>query len=607
MQFLQSLLIGGPSLMTLTWKGRAHVTASSATDGLLERREVANPPSSERSPADGAAIEPMAGKCRGLGLASALLCLSSLGWIGQAAMLATGVGAISQGGGVGEVAVPAAVVAGIGVLRAGLHAAGGRLAFLAARRELSAQRTAAAAALAVRSPLDSGRPASGLVASVLGEQAETIIPYLARFRPTLMRASLVPLVMLICILPISWLAAVILALCAPLIPIFMALIGWRAKAASEKQLAETGGINAFLLDRLRGLATIRALDAVDATAKRLRADADSLRLRTMAVLRIAFLSSAVLEFFAALGVAATAVYVGFSLLGSIEIGTWDGRLTLTQGLFILLLAPAFFEPLRELSAVWHDRANGEAALSALGELASSRRTILGGADMQSPMPAGEAIVEIEALVFRHEPGRDAAVDHLDLSIAAGEHLALWGASGSGKTTLLSLIAGLARHEAGVIRIGGIPLRDDTADGLRRRMAWIGQSPHIFAGSVMRNIALGRGDIDAPAVTAALEDTALDKVFTRERVAAVGEGGLGLSGGEALRLALARMMVDERADIILADEPTAHLDAQTAAAVTDALLALARDRVLIVATHDPVLAARMSRVVRLDDRARRVAA
>ncbi|MDK4701793.1 thiol reductant ABC exporter subunit CydD [Rhizobium sp. CNPSo 4062] len=583
------------------------MTASSATDGMLERRKLANSPASESLTIGKAAKEPMAAKCRGLRLASALLCLSSLGWIGQAAMLAVGVGAISEGGGVGEVAVPAAVVAGIGVLRACLDSAGGRLAFVAARRELSTQRAAAAAALAARSPLDGARPASGLAASVLGEQAEAVVPYLARFRPTRMRASLVPLVMLICILPISWLAALILALCAPLIPIFMALIGWRAKAASEKQLAETGGINAFLLDRLRGLATIRALDAVDLTARRLRADAASLRLRTMAVLRIAFLSSAVLEFFAALGVAATAVYVGFSLLGSIEVGTWDGRLTLTQGLFILLLAPAFFEPLRELSAVWHDRASGEAALSALKELASSRQTILGGTDMPSPMPAGEAGVEIEALAFRHTPERDAAIDHFDLSITAGEHVALWGASGSGKTTLLSLIAGLARYEAGVIRIGGVPLRDDTADALRRRMAWIGQSPHIFAGSVMRNIALRRDGIDAPAVASALEGVALDKVFTPERVAAVGEGGLGLSGGEALRLMLARMMVDERADIILADEPTAHLDAQTAAAVTDTLLALAKGRILIVATHDPVLAARMDRIVRLDRPARRAAA
>src|SRR6478752_9630380 len=129
-----------------------------------------------------------------------------------------------------------------------------------------------------------------------------------------------------------------------------------------------GSMNAFLLDRLRGLATLRALDAVDATAQRLGESAQSLRTRTMAVLRIAFLSSAVLELFSALGVAMVAAYVGFHLLGTLGFGTWGRTLSLGEGLFVLLLAPAFFEPLRELSAVWHDRAAGEAALASLARL-----------------------------------------------------------------------------------------------------------------------------------------------------------------------------------------------------------------------------------------------
>ncbi|NLR97904.1 thiol reductant ABC exporter subunit CydD [Rhizobium sp. P38BS-XIX] len=571
---------------------------------MMERRDALGSGNSKTTDARKAIRHSPVEKRSGLGFASALLCLSSLIWIGQAAMLAISVGGISRGGDIAEVAVSAAVVAGLGILRASLEAAGGRLAFRAARHALSVHRAAAAATLARRSPLDSGRPASGLAASLLGEQAEAIVPYLARFRPVRMKASVVPLVMLGCIFPISWVAALVLALCAPLIPIFMALIGWRAQAASEKQLAETGGINAFLLDRLRGLATIRALGAVDATALRLRADAESLRIRTMAVLKIAFLSSAVLEFFAALGVAATAVYVGFSLLGSIDIGTWEGPLTLTEGLFILLLAPAFFEPLRELSAVWHDRASGEAALAALKDLASPRQAILGGSDEGTPVYGGVASVELDSVVFRHQPGLKAVIDHVTLSVAAGEHVALWGASGSGKTTILSLIAGLARCEAGSIRIGGMPLRDDTADGLRRRMSWIGQSPHVFAGSVRRNVGLGRNEIDANAVADALAGVDLSKVLTAERVMAVGEGGLGLSGGEALRLALARLMVGSDAEIILADEPTAHLDAETAAVVTEALLTLAKGRTLIVATHDPVLAERLGHVIKLDAGARR---
>jgi len=549
-------------------------------------------------------------KPAGLLLAASLQTAAALVWIPQAALLALSVGIISDGGSTIDVVLAALAILALGIIRAAIDAAGGRIAFRTARNELTSRRNLAVAALAARSPLDIGKPASGFAASVVGEQAEAVVPYLARFQPVRMKASAVPLVILACILPVSWVAGLILLVSAPLIPVFMALIGWRAKAASEKQLAETGGLNAFLLDRLRGLATIRALGAVDITAVRLRADADSLRNRTMAVLKIAFLSSAVLELFAALGVAATAVYIGFSLLGSIDIGTWHGRLTLAQGLFILLLAPAFFEPLRELSTVWHDRANGEAALAALDALSSHGSAIL-GSDEPDPDDARAVLaapsVQIDGLVFRHAPDLATVIDNLCLDVATGEHIALWGASGSGKTTILSLIAGLASQETGMIRIGGVPLTENNAGALRRRMAWIGQRPHIFSGSLKRNVSLGRADIDDGAIEDALRAVRLDGVIAANEIAAVGEGGLGLSGGEALRLALARVAANHDVGIIIADEPTAHLDAATAADVTEALLALAKGRTLIVATHDPRLAARLDRIIHLETQRKGIAA
>ncbi|WFU04096.1 thiol reductant ABC exporter subunit CydD [Rhizobium sp. CB3171] len=549
-------------------------------------------------------------KPAGLLLAAGLQTAAALIWIPQATLLAFSIGVISDGGSTMDVVWAALAVLAFGFVRAALDAAGARVAFRTARDELTSRRNRAVAALAARSPLDIGKPASGLAASVVGEQAEAIVPYLARFRPVRMKASAVPLVILACVFPVSWIAGLILLVTAPLIPIFMALIGWRAKAASEKQLAETGGLNAFLLDRLRGLATIRALGAVDITATRLRADADSLRKRTMAVLKIAFLSSAVLELFAALGVAATAVYIGFSLLGSIDVGTWHGRLSLAQGLFILLLAPAFFEPLRELSAVWHDRANGEAALAALDALSSQGTAILDADEQDASddrMVLAAPSVQIDRLIFRYAPDLPAVIDKLGLNVAAGEHVALWGASGSGKTTILSLIAGLAPQEAGVIRIGGVPLTKNSAAPLRQRMAWIGQRPHIFSGSLKRNIGLGRPDIDDGAIDDALRAVRLDTVIAANEIAAVGESGLGLSGGEALRLALARVAANRAAGIILADEPTAHLDAATAAEVTEALLALAKGRTLIVATHDPLLASRLDRTIRLEPHHKEIAA
>ncbi|MBB3406407.1 ATP-binding cassette subfamily C protein CydD [Rhizobium sp. BK316] len=544
------------------------------------------------APAREAAAHKPSGTRSRLRSAAMLQAFAATLWIPQAGLLAWSVGRLADGGGLADILWPAVLVLLLGVVKSCLDAAGGRLAFRAARAELSKKRVAAVGLLARLSPVNAGRPASGEAASVLGEQAELIVPYLSRFQPARMKASLVPLVILVCIFPISWIAALVLLFAAPLIPIFMALIGWRAQAASEKQLVATGGLNAFLLDRLRGLATIRSLDAVDATALRLRAEAESLRTRTMAVLKIAFLSSAVLELFSALGVAMTAVYVGFSLLGEIRFGAWSGGLDLSQGLFVLLLAPAFFEPLRELSAVWHDRASGQAVLKALDGLAAGGLVLPDQQNAQVTAVSEAFDIRLENVGFRYRPEHVPIFDTFNLGIAAGEHVALLGASGTGKSTLMSLIAGLAPCNEGRVLIGG-------ANEGRGKMAWIGQKPHIFAGTIAGNIALGRPDIKKTDVSKALDLAKLGSVAQAYGHRPLGEAGIGLSGGEALRLAIARAACDPNIRIILADEPTAHLDAQTAAEITESLLALAKGRTLIVATHDPLLAARMHRAIRLD--------
>ena len=520
--------------------------------------------------------------------AALLQTAGALLFIPQAALIALSVGRIANGGGLDAVLWPAFFIVILGIAKSCLEAAGGRLGFKAARAELSRRRAAAVAALARRSPVDPSRPASGEAASVIGEQAELIVPYIARFQPARFKATAVPLVMLVCIFPISWIAALILLIAMPLIPVFMALIGWRAQAASEKQLAATGGLNGFLLDRLRGLTTIRALGAVDQTATRLRADADDLKNRTMAVLRIAFLSSAVLELFAALGVALLAVYVGFSLLGEITFGAWSGGLDLTTGLFLLLLAPAFFEPLRDLSSVWHDRASGEAALLALDGIATGGLDIVKEADGRQ---TARFDIELDDAGFRYAADKPPAIGAFSCRIMQGEHVALLGASGSGKSTLLALIAGLAPVSEGTVRIGGLPLGE--AGDWRRHIAWIGQRPHIFAGSLAGNITLGRAGTKADD---ALHAARLEHVAAVYGKRPLGEGGLGLSGGEALRLAIARAACNPDIRIILADEPTAHLDAATAADIIDSLIHLAKGKTLVVATHDPRLAARMQRVI-----------
>ncbi len=525
---------------------------------------------------------------------------ASLLYVAQAAVIARAIDAIAGGAGLAQMVAPALLVLALGLVRAVMEALGSRLCYRAARTALSHLRQDVSRALAGRSPLDAGRLPAGLAASAMAEQAEAVVPYLWRFRPARLRATVVPLVVLGAMLSFSWAAALVLLVALPLIPVFMALIGWRAQAASEAQLVEVGGLNGFLLDRLRGLATIRALGAVDITATRLRASAEGLRARTMAVLRIAFLSSAVLELFSALGVALVAVYVGFHLLGTLDFGAWGGRLTLGEGLFILLLAPAVFEPMRDLSAVWHDKAAGVAALATLERLCAAGLPLPGarGTAFEPASAAPAPDVRLEGVSFRH-PGGALVLEDLDLTVAPGERVALLGPSGAGKSTLLALMAGLAPAASGRVRIGGTLLTDATAADLRTGIAWIGQRPHFFAASLRANIALGRPWIAAEAAEEALTFAVLEHVSGALRGAPIGEDGAGLSGGEALRLALARAAVDPRVQLILADEPTAHLDATTAAEITEALLTLAIDRTLIIATHDPVLAARMDRVIHLE--------
>ncbi|WP_146012612.1 ATP-binding cassette domain-containing protein, partial [Janthinobacterium sp. AD80] len=214
--------------------------------------------------------------------------------------------------------------------------------------------------------------------------------------------------------------------------------------------------------------------------------------------------------------------------------------------------------------------------------------------------AAAPAVDIRQLRFAH-PGEAPVFDGFDLTVGPGEHVALLGASGAGKTTLLSLLAGLLPASGGDIRIGGVRLNDSTVNTLRQRMAWMGQRPHVFAASVSQNVTLGRTGATAAQVTQALHLADLAAVAQAQPAVMLSDGGQGLSGGEAVRLALARVALHPHADLLLVDEPTAHLDSETAARVTDALLALARGKTMLVATHDPVLASRLQRTLLVDAR------
>lgn len=481
---------------------------------------------------------------------------------------------------------------GLGVLRAGLNRLAARFLGTAAEiriRDLRAE--------IIRAETATGTAArfggAGAIGALTTGKLETLRPFLLRYAPARMRVMVVTLAILAITAWFSWAAAVVLLAAGPLIPVFMALVGWAAKEASAKQMVEIGSLNDLLADRLAALSDLKLIGAGPQVVDGFADASDGLRLRTMAVLRIAFLSSTVLELFSALGVAMIAVWVGFALLGEIGWGTWGTPLTPFAGIYILLLAPDFFQPLRDLAAAWHDKASAEAVLEEMDIWRSEERPAMSGAGAWAA-PLAFAGLSARDLVMVRGTRR---IRLPDLDLRPGESLALTGPSGAGKTTLLRVLAGLEQPEQGSVHIGSRSLTTENADAWRATLGWMPQSPRFLSRSLRHNIGFG-APLD-PAVLNLSRVTPILPALPSGELAKLGETGAGLSGGEARRVMLARAL-HGRPKVILADEPTADLDAETAQDIVEGLLGfVARGGTLIVATHDPRLMSRMQRQIELE--------
>ncbi|NIX78115.1 thiol reductant ABC exporter subunit CydD [Microvirga terricola] len=489
----------------------------------------------------------------------------------------------------------------------GLRAA---LAFVSERAGASAAETIKSrlrAALFTRlldeSPAWTAARPSGAIASMIVDQVEALEGFFARFIPALVAAAILPLAFAVVVLPVEPVVGLLFLVTAPLIPVFMALVGWGAEAASRSHVRAMARLSGLFADRLRGIVTLKLFGRAEAEAAHVEAASDELRRRTLGVLKVAFLSSAVLEFFAALGVAGVAVYVGLTYLGLIDFRTTP--LTLQAGLFCLLMAPEVYFPLRQLAVHYHDRAAAKAAVAEMAILFDALPDL---SEREAPVrPAGDAAlvqaisVAVSSLTMKTPDGRHLVFDEAGFSISSGEQVAILGQSGIGKSTLLEALARLRTYEGGIV-LGVQDLQDIKEEDLRNRIAFLGQRPRLFQGSIADNIRLGRRDASDEEVRTAAEKAqvlAFADLLDQGLETIIGDGGVGLSGGEAHRVALARIFLRDPA-LILLDEPTAHLDVETEARVIDAIRVFAKGRTLIVATHSQKVAAVVDRVFHIAD-------
>ena len=420
-------------------------------------------------------------------------------------------------------------------------------------------------------PMWSRQIRSGELAYIISHQVEALEGFFARYIPSIFSATIVPLMFAIALLPVDIIAGALLIVTLPLIPLFMALVGWGAEAASRRHQGALVHLSGFFVDRVRGLLTLKLYGQAQAQADAVGKAANELYVRTMAVMRLAFLSSAVLEFFAALGVAGMAVYIGLSYLGMLDIKS--SPFSLQTGLFCLLMAPEAYIPLRQMAANYHDRGAARAAISEIHNFFDNPCSLTSIGNQQ-PINS--------------------------INIESGKSYALVGPSGSGKTTILEQLAGL-RPCVSNVTIQGVPLfKWLDLDG-HKKTVLIGQRPYLFAGTLAENIRMGRKfatDADVLSAAKAADVWSFAKHRPGGLESRVGHHGSGLSGGQKQRVSLARLFLTDP-DLILLDEPTAHLDKNTIKNILPAVFEFAQGKSMMIATHDHLVASMCDHTLKLD--------
>ena len=511
--------------------------------------------------------------------------------IAQAWLLATVIsGAFLRHRGLGALERPLVLLLAVIVARAGLGWLTERTAARSSASAKSELRTALVERVALLGPagLDAEEP--GTLAVLATSGVDALDDFFARYLPQLFLAVIVPVAVLLVVVGIDWISAVIIAMTVPLIPVFMALVGASTQERMARQAAVLQRLAGHFLDVVAGLPTLKVFGRAKAQAATIRDITGRYRKATMDTLRVAFLSSLILELLATISVALVAVAVGLRLLG--------GHLTLDTALFVLILAPEAYLPLRQLGTSYHASAEGMQAAQGVFEVLERPLPPRGTCtEVPDPSSARISITDLDVTY----PGRLLPALHgLSTTIEPGEVVAVAGPSGSGKSTLLGALLGFVPVGGGQIDVAGVPLATLDPDAWRTSIAWVPQRTHLFARTIADNIRLGRPDATDREVASAVADAGLAPVLARLPQGLdtrLGEGGAGLSTGERQRVALARAFLRD-APLLLLDEPTANLDGETEQAVLVAVRRLMEGRTVIMAAHRPSLVSLADRVIHL---------
>jgi ATP-binding cassette, subfamily C, bacterial CydD len=465
-------------------------------------------------------------------------------------------------------------------LRALTSAAAEVVAFEAGTRVVLEVRARLQAHVAALGPAWTRRQRTGDVVTTVVDGVETLNRYYAAYLPQMALSACIPLAILVFVVPADWISGLIMVFTAPLIPLFMILIGKGTEALNQSQWRKLARMSAHFFDMIEGLTTLRLFNASRAEVEVVAAIADDYRQSTMAVLRVAFLSSLALEFFATVSIAMVAVFIGFRL--------YDRQMDFLQGFFVLLLAPEFYRPLRAMGTQYHARMEAIGASEAIVALLQTplpTRLKFADDSVLSKLPPGPVReIRFEHVGFAYEA--EPVLHGVSFTLARGERVALVGPSGAGKTTLTQLLLGFVAPGSGRILVDGIDLGDLSRDDWMRRIAWLPQRPTLFHGSVLDNIRLARPDASMAEVRNAVEHagaSALIAGLPRGYDTMLGDRGQGLSGGEIQRVALARLFL-QQADIVVLDEANAGLDAETADLITRSIERLSATAAVLVIAH-----------------------